>query len=412
MSGQLSQFYAGSGNDSLTVSGSNDFVQLGSGNADVSVTGANDGIQAGLGTASVQFGQSATLYDQSGKSILTGTGSFALASNNDSLTLTGDSNVSLGTAGTSIIFGRGSGNDVVNLDSATGKSQILYGTGVSASDLLTYQDGSDLVIKIADTNDVLRLHDQFITQNVSRFSLSTGAEQSATQTEQIAQPLPPAALSINSSDSDTTFDESAVNLNATINITGTNDVVIATPLDNTISATGGNESVSAGAGNDTITTGGGGNTIHASAGTATITPGSGNNTVFGGAGTATISVNSGDGILTINENTAPAVAGSTDAVAFGSGIASSDLSLSATNYDLTVNVGTTGTQVVLPDALDVNAVKPVTEFKFANGTSNAGSSTVEMIAEGTNAVINAGTGNESVYLYNDNLSFTGTSELL
>jgi len=465
--GDFANIEAGSDNENITVDGNHAFVDLGSGNATVSVLGVGtaDTVAAGSGTAVLTFRADTTLDNSSFQEVLTGTGSFEMGSNAQSLTFTGDSNIALANAAETLIFGLGSGNDVVDTTNVTANSILQFGPGVTLNKLNAVQQGNDLIISIVGTSDSITLTDENATNVIGKFMLADGtvvtpAQMTATNS----------TLVINSSESNITFDESAISQNAQITITGTNDVINATPLTNTISATGGDETVNAGAGNDTITTAGGGNTIHAGAGTDTINAGSGSNVLYGGAGTATFQINpSSDGSSvndTIYEQTAPSTPGTTDVVAFGAGINSSDLVLTSQGCDLTITDAAANVQVTLSDEF-MNTTKPINEFTFSDGTvltlaelaargttvtntqanvvidrtcspfnetiyaqgvndtvlagsgndtiwATAASATVTdgtgndiVVAEGAGSTVTAGAGTNTTYLYADDLTFNG-----
>ncbi|MEN9657602.1 MAG: hypothetical protein RL571_1067 [Pseudomonadota bacterium] len=147
------------GNDTLYGSIGKDILDGGLGADNINGGYGDDTLIGGVGDDS--------LNGQGGNDLLLG--------NEDNDTLFGDlgddildggaGNDSLdgGTGNDTYLFGRGSGNDVINsLDKTTGKLDVIQlGAGVLTSDVILKRDGTALVLSIKGTNDSVRVFGYF-----------------------------------------------------------------------------------------------------------------------------------------------------------------------------------------------------------------------------------------------------------
>ncbi|MGA8006290.1 MAG: calcium-binding protein [Burkholderiales bacterium] len=296
--GTLAQMVLAGTSVGETLTGFNDLsdtIDGGDGNDTIYGRNGNDTLIGGTGNDS--------LYGEAGNDVMDG------GAGNDYLRGDGGSDTYL--------FGRGGGQDAVyDYDPSSGVTDsLVFGSGISLSDLKQSRSGQDLRIDVLDPNDPLA---------TDRVTLQQWYSGTAYRVEEIRL------------------------------ADGT--VMGATELDawsNTIIGTSGTDSLSAAAGNtleqgldgnDTITKSGSGNglldggagndTLNGSSGNDLLAGGTGDDVISTGAGSNVVAFNAGDGVDTVYS-----AAGAQNTLSFGGGITYDDLSLSKTGNDLVVNVG-------------------------------------------------------------------------
>ncbi|MEW6454449.1 MAG: calcium-binding protein, partial [Pseudomonadota bacterium] len=238
----------GAGNDTLNGGGGNDILNGGDGN-DILVGGdgddvlngdaGNDTLNGGAGDDTLNGGAgNDTLIGGAGNDVLDG------GAGNDALRG--------GTGNDTYVFGLGSGNDTID-NSDGGSDRVLFGAGIAAADLTFNKVGNDLQVLIAGASDTLTVTNWFLgsSYQVGSFVLSDG---------------------------------SAVPVQVVVFGTSGNDVLTGTASDDLMKGFAGNDVLDGLAGNDTLI------------------GGTGNDTLKGGAGNDAYVFSRGDGTDTVYDD--------------------------------------------------------------------------------------------------------------
>jgi Ca2+-binding RTX toxin-like protein len=208
-------------------------------------------------------------------------------------------------------FGTGSGVDEISNyadDYATATDKVLFGVGISTTDLKLLRLFDDLQIDINDGTDVLKIKDWFKgdAYRVDQFQFDDGTILSAAQLEGMGY--------TDTGIYGTSGDDYLTGTDLENQILGYegNDTLLGYGGDDTLNGGSGDDYIDAGDGNDTIVESDGVNTIYAGAGDDSIWGGSGDdyidagdgnnqiieydgiNTIYAGAGDDSISGGSGD----------------------------------------------------------------------------------------------------------------------
>ncbi|MCP4167672.1 MAG: tandem-95 repeat protein, partial [Chloroflexi bacterium] len=149
----------------------------------VSGTGSNDSLQ---GTADPDqiVGQAGNdyLYGQAGNDILEGgDGTDTLYGQNDNDELhggAGNDNLSGGSGDDTFHFNIGDGQDTINVDDASGNDTLAFGTGIGLNDLQLQKSGNDLLVKVGNSGDQIKLslwyHPSYASYRLDQFSFADG----------------------------------------------------------------------------------------------------------------------------------------------------------------------------------------------------------------------------------------------
>lgn len=193
------------------------------------------------------------------------------------------------------IFNHGDGQDIIR-DSGGSLDTILYGVGISASDIIFIRDGFNLVFGSNRSSDQVSIlnwgyRDSYHIERIE-FADSTVWNAADIQSRIAAVPIP---------------------------------------------ATDGNDSLQAWVG-ETVTLAGlaGDDTLNGNNGNDTLIGGTGNDSLRGGAGNDTYIFNLGDGQDTISDN--DATVGNLDTIRLGAGIAVSDIIFKRSGNDLVLGI--------------------------------------------------------------------------
>ncbi len=236
-----------------------------------------------------------------------------------------------GGAGDDIFqFNLGDGQDTILSDAVVGSDTLAFGPGISLSDLQLVKGAHDLIIKVGNTGDQVKLVDWCNTLStgyrLNRFSFADGS------------------------------------------IVLTRDDLL---VQGTVHGTTGADTFSGiDTENDWFDGGTGDDIIYGNDGNDILTGGAGNDSLQGGAGDDIFRFNLGDGQDRIWNLYPPGGIG-IDTLAFGSGISLADLQFSYIGgYDLVVKVGDSGDQIVLDDWYSPYGEyrTSLERFSFADGT--------------------------------------------
>jgi hypothetical protein len=360
------QLSTGSGNDTVTVSGTNDTIGIG-GAATVTDTGSNNTIYGGSEALSATVGANDIVYS---------------SESNDQLY------VGSGTGTTNVYESSYFSNDA--------QDTINFGTGITANDLVLSGTTNDLAITFDDSNDAVDIIGEFAAgdKQVTQFTFADDSSESLST-------LIAAGLTVSNSSDDQTIDRSLSTVNETINDSGFNDLIYQ------------------GTGNDTISLGGFNDTVYGSNGALAVNVGF-NSTIYSSSAQDSFNV----GLSTENTviyETAPNSGTINDSVTFGTAISQDDLTVSSSSNDLLISVDSGLATVDIMGEFGAGN-KQVTDFEFADGSSETlsallssglsvtnssdnavidqtQSSVNETISlSGANDVMTAGTGNDTVLL--------------
>ena len=293
----------------------------------------------------------------------------------------------VGGNGSDTYFFEGSwGKDSIDNSSTdekgTNPDKILFGEGISPSDVTILRRANDLI---------LSLHNGADTVTVYGYFLEAGTTTNTVDTIEFAD--------------GTVWDYEHVRV-------AWNAAPVSVGGFVTISGTNGNDKISGTSGGDFLSGEKGDDTINANAGNDVIYGGAGNDKLNGGAGDDTYIWNLGDGLDTIYD------AGNNDTISFGDGISFSDLAFQCVNNsDLKIFIKNNPNQgIIIQDFLTSNLNYKIEELTFIDGSQVHLSeialtlkqlSTGETItgtdfgdtiyANGGNDTVNAGNGNDTIY---------------
>ncbi len=254
---------------------------------------------------------------------------------------TGSDTLYGGAGDDSFVFNLGDGQDTIYLDDASGTNSLAFGEGISSSNLTLSRIANNLVIHIGDNTDQITLnnwfHPSYAAYQLDQFTFFDGKTLSK---EELFGQLPIYGTDGNDS------------------ISGDSDA-------NHFIGGLGNDSLYGYAGNDILMGGAGNDTLQGGDGNDRLIGGTGSDTLYGGAGDDSFVFNLGDGQDTIYLDDADG----TDTLAFGEGIAQSDLILEKSSNNLVIKVGDTGDQLTFNYWFSPSYVtKRIDQFSFADGT--------------------------------------------
>jgi len=242
----IQNVYKGIGNDSITGTSADNYINGGAGNDTITSAAGNDTLDGDAGNDTLIGGTGDDLYivdsttdtvtenTSEGTDTVQSTASFTLSANVENLTLTGSDDLSAsGNSGANIITGN-SGNDT--LFGASGNDSLIGGTG-DDSYLYTAGWGSDTISDAGGNN----------TLDFSNYNSSLQINLTATTDDHT-----------NSASSDL-FWSGGIFQNILKGVG--DDVLTGTSVNNNLSGGGGNDTINAGAGNDTLDGGAGNDSL-------------------------------------------------------------------------------------------------------------------------------------------------------
>jgi len=282
-----------------------------------------------------------TIAGDSGNNTLVGLdGNDTLTGNqgNDTLTGgTGNDTLIGGSGNDTYVFNAGDGQDIVNDTGAPADvDKVVFGAGISASDLSFVRSGNDLVITFAGSSDKLTIKDQFEYHENSKIESLSFADGTLL-----------------------TYQDTLLAVTA------------GTPGDDNLVGDFYANTISGGAGNDTLT---------GNQGNDTLTGGTGNDTLIGGSGNDTYVFNAGDGQDIVNDTGAPA---DVDKVVFGAGISASDLSFVRSGNDLIITFAGSTDKLTIKDQFEYHENNKIESLNFADGTVLTYQDTLLAVTAGT-----------------------------
>ncbi len=97
------------------------------------------------------------------------------------------------------MFGKGSGNDVINNYDTTGNDHVVFGEGVSENQLWLQRTGNDLTVTLFETNETMTVKNWYSgsAYHIDSFDLGNGKHLLDTQVDALVNAMaafaPPAA---------------------------------------------------------------------------------------------------------------------------------------------------------------------------------------------------------------------------
>ena len=379
-----------SGNDSVTFTNLDEFIDGLAGNDTIRAGDGNDTVWGNLGNDTL-YGDAGddllwgnegndTLYGGSGNDILNGgEGSDTLNGEaGDDILLGGTGNDTLnGGAGNDILDGGegndildggagsdtyilrvGSGQDIINnSDNAAASVDTVRFEGIASNELTgIFRSGNDLVITYGDIDSViLSRHYSGVTYQVDQFEFSDGT---LTWAELFAR----YTVQLTAGNDSLTFS----NLDELIDGLAGNDTIRAGEGNDTVWGNLGNDTLYGGAGNDVLYGGDGSDTLYGEAGNDMLEGGKGNDRLEGGRGDDRYRFNKGDGQDTIYDY--DATSGNTDTLAFGENIAAEQLWFRKSGNHLEVSLLGTEDRIIINNWYTGSArAYRVEQFQTSNG---------------------------------------------
>ncbi len=320
---------SGGGTDRLTFSGSNNDVTV-----NLATTG-NQTVNSNL-TLNLTSTQVENVTGGNGNDAITGnTLNNSLSSGNGNDTLTGD-------AGNDTLAG-GNGNDTLS--------------GGAGNDSLTGNAGNDSLTGDSD-------NDTYAFNTNTALGTDTVTEASGGGTDTLNFTGSNNAVTVNLA----TTGNQTVNSNLTLNLT-------SAQVEN---VTGGNngDTITGNTLNNTLSGGNGNDTLNGASGNDALTGGAGNDTLIGGTGNDSFAFDTDSAL-------------GTDTVSESTGGGTDRLNFAGSNNDLTVNLETTGNQIV-----NSNLTLNLTSAQVENITSGNGNDT--LTGNALNNALSGGTGNDTM----------------
>jgi Ca2+-binding RTX toxin-like protein len=343
----------GDGNDSIAGSAGNDWIYGGSGNDDLDGGADSDWLYGEAGNDTLNgLGGDDTIYGEVGNDTLSGG--------------TGEDYLVGGYGSDIYRFDRGGGHDTIDnyawsdSDVAGKVDALVFGTGILTSDVTARRQGDTLVLSISGTDDRVTVQSYFAGSDYRldeiRFKDGTVWDYHDVQ-----------AFVTQGSEGDD--DLVGGDSTDTLDGLGGNDTIYGEAGHDTLSGGAGMDSVYGGAGNDKINGGLDDDYLIGEAGNDTLSGGTGNDYLDGGHGSDTYQVDLGGGHDTISNYgwAGYDVAGKVDALLFGTGIRTSDVTARRWGSDLLLTHANGDDQVTVSGYFDGDSYR-LDEIRFKDGT--------------------------------------------
>ncbi|WP_425219194.1 autotransporter outer membrane beta-barrel domain-containing protein [Ralstonia solanacearum] len=400
--GSAGIFTGGAGNDTMIGGAGLNIFSGGDGNDSItSNADAINLINGGLGNDTIQIsgGGTASMDGGAGEDIIR-IDAYGASQGADITGGTGNDQISLGYYGATLRFNRGDGHDTVSSIGNASNKTIVFGNGITATDISATRVGNDIVLNIGSNGDAITVTNWFQgdAYRIDRATFADGTQWDQSNFRHLLTTV-----------TGTAGDD-------TIDGWQGDDVLIGGDGNDTLASNGGNDQLYGGAGNDTLRVnnngtasvdgGDGDDTISADSGTtSTISAGNGDDTIQigawslrstidGGAGNdvikidaygasqgvditggtgddqislgyygATLRFNRGDGHDTVSSISNA----SNKTIVFGNGITAADLSATRVGNDIVLNIGSNG------DAITVTNWFQGEQYRLRNLTFTDGS---------------------------------------
>ncbi|MDB0568963.1 calcium-binding protein [Ralstonia solanacearum] len=358
------------GNDTLRGDAGADVLYGGDGNDTVDGGADNDYLYGENGDDNLLGGASNdTLYGGSGNDTLEG------GAGNDYLSGEGGSDT--------YVFNSGWGQDTINnYDTSSGRSDVIaFGEGITATDVIATRSGEDLILSLRNGSDKITVQYYFSGDGTGayRVDLIRFADGTTWDVKTVSAKTIGATNAADNLYGYATDDEiNGLNGNDTIRGYGGNDTLRGDAGADTLYGGDGNDTVDGGADNDYLYGENGDDNLLGGAGNDTLYGGSGNDTLEGGAGNDYLSGEGGSDTYVFNPgwgqdtiNNYDTTSGRADVIAFGEGIAATDVIATRSGEDLILSLRNGSDRITVQYYFSSDATGPyrIDQVRFADGTT-------------------------------------------
>nr|WP_240440909.1 calcium-binding protein [Ralstonia solanacearum] len=367
------------GNDTIRGYGGNDTLR-GEAGADTLFGGDGNDVLDGGADSDYLYGEAGddTLQGGSGNDNLYG------GAGNDTLEGGAGNDYLVGHEGSdTYVFNAGWGQDTLyNYDTTAGRSDVIaFGTGIAATDVIATRSGDDLILSLRNSSDKVTVQSYFNSDatgpyrtDLVRFADGTSWDVAAIKT----------LVQVPTSGADNLYGYTS---DDALNGLDGNDTLRGYGGNDTLRGDAGADNLFGGDGNDTLDGGADSDYLYGEAGDDTLQGGSGNDNLYGGAGNDTLEGGSGNDYLVGNDGSDTYVfnsgwgqdtlynydttAGRSDVIAFGTGIAATDVIATRSGDDLILSLRNSSDKVTVQSYFNSDATGPhrTDLVRFADGTS-------------------------------------------
>ena len=376
----------------VLIEGQANFTKNGTAKTDIIVTGNTNNAVYGNGGDDVIFGANGSdnLYGGDGSDIIKGgAGADTLYGDAGNDTLNGGNGndyLSGGNGADVYLFVKVDGQDIIyNFDNdaaGTNADTILLDAGIAPADVTLTRSGNDLILRINDTDDSLRVQSYFNTDGASSYVVENIKFADGTMWD-VANVK--AKVLISTFGNDTLYGYATAD---TINGNDGNDTIYGYGGDDVLDGGTGADNLQGGDGNDTvkgstgadILYGDNGNdslqggdhndTLYGDAGNDTLSGGEGNDYLSGGSGADVYLFSKGSGQDSIYNYDSDAVGVNVDTIQLSSSITTTGVTLTRSSDDLIIAINGTDDSLRVQSYFNTDGTSSyaVENIKFADGT--------------------------------------------
>ncbi|MGD7110039.1 calcium-binding protein, partial [Ralstonia pseudosolanacearum] len=327
------------------------------------------------------------LYGEAGDdALLGGSGNDTLYGGNGNDTLEGGAgnDYLVGNEGSdTYVFNTGWGQDTIyNYDATSERSDVIeFGSGIAATDVIATRSGDDLILSLRNGSDKITVQSYFYSDasgpyRIDQVRFADGTSWDVATVKALVQAPTSGTDNLYGYASDDVLN--GLDGNDTLRGYGGND---------TLRGEAGADNLFGGDGNDVLDGGADNDYLYGEAGDDSLLGGSGNDNLYGGAGNDTLEGGAGNDYLVSNEGSDTYVfnsgwgqdtiynydttAGRSDVIAFGDGIAASDIIATRSGDDLILSLRNSSDRVTVQSYFYSDATGPYRTdlVRFADGTS-------------------------------------------
>ncbi|TXD80614.1 calcium-binding protein, partial [Ralstonia pseudosolanacearum] len=281
------------------------------------------------------------------------------------------------------VFNSGWGQDTIyNYDTTSGHSDVIeFGTGIAASDIVATRSGDDLVLSLRNSSDKVTVQSYFYSDatgpyRIDEVHFADGTSWDVAAVKALVQAPTSGADNLYGYASDDNLN--GLDGNDTLRGYGGND---------TLRGEAGADNLFGGDGNDVLDGGADNDYLYGESGDDSLLGGSGNDNLYGGNSNDTLEGGAGNDYLVGNEGSDTYVfnsgwgqdsiynydtsTGRSDVIAFGDGIAASDIVATRSGDDLILSLHNSSDKITVQSYFYSDASGPyrIDQVRFADGTS-------------------------------------------
>ncbi|MGA3846913.1 calcium-binding protein [Ralstonia nicotianae] len=367
------------GNDTIRGYGGNDTLRGDAGADTVYGGDGNDSIDGGA--------DNDYLYGEAGDDrLLGGSGNDTLYGGNGNDTLEGGAgnDYLVGNEGSdTYVFNSGWGQDTIyNYDTTAGRSDVItFGTGIAATDVIATRSGDDLILSLRNGSDKVTVQSYFYSDATGPYRIDQVRFADGTSWDVAAVK---ALVQVPTSGADNLYGYAS---DDTLNGLDGNDTLRGYGGNDTLRGDAGADNLFGGDGNDVLDGGADNDYLYGEASDDSLQGGAGNDNLYGGAGNDTLEGGAGNDYLVGNEGSDTYVfnsgwgqdsiynydtsSGRSDVIAFGNGVAASDIIATRSGDDLILSLRNSSDRVTVQSYFNSDATGPYRTdlVRFADGTS-------------------------------------------